>query len=390
MATNNSINANSTTPLPIVDGGTQVTSVTTAPASTAFAGWDANKNLSMNNILPGFTTVARSNGSTYTLTLASTHNQYYTGTGITGDKVVAPDTTTLVNGTLFVLVNIANTTLTLNASDGSLIATIPADISLELLCLNNAASTNTSWTFFYNIPQALLSTSSPTFAGLTLTNPYIAGAGGLHSIQYLTSGTAATYTKPSNVSSILVKLVGGGGGGGGSLGAATSISIGGAGGAGGFAQLYIASAASTYTYTIGAGGAGGTAGTNTGTQGGTTSFSASSLQATGGFGGAGGVSSTGAIIALSAGGAGGVGSNGNINGNGSPGTYSIFGEFFNSEAAAPGGATIFGGGALTTAVGTGVSATDNSGAGGSGGWSNSVSASGGVGGSGLIVVYEYA
>ena len=37
--------------LPIANGGTNASSVTTSPTSTAFAGWDSNKNLSANNLL---------------------------------------------------------------------------------------------------------------------------------------------------------------------------------------------------------------------------------------------------------------------------------------------------------------------------------------------------
>ena len=98
-----------------------------------------------------------------------------------------------------------------------------------------------------SLPQSIGTGNSPTFAGLTLTNPYIAGAGGLHSFQIFTSGSAATYTKPTNVTSILIELIGGGGGGGGAAAAAASQGCAGGGGAGGYARLYVASAASTYT-----------------------------------------------------------------------------------------------------------------------------------------------
>ena len=77
MATNNAINANSVTPLAIVNGGTGVNAVTIAPTATAFAGWDANKNLSTNNLLNGYTTTATAAGTT-TLTVGSTYLQYFT------------------------------------------------------------------------------------------------------------------------------------------------------------------------------------------------------------------------------------------------------------------------------------------------------------------------
>src|SRR6185295_5390267 len=109
MTTNNSINANSVTPLPIVDGGTAVTSVTTSPTATAFAGWDANKNLSANNLIEAYTTTATAAGTT-TLTVASTAQQFFTGTST--QTVVLPVTSTLVLGQIFRIVNNSTGTVT--------------------------------------------------------------------------------------------------------------------------------------------------------------------------------------------------------------------------------------------------------------------------------------
>lgn len=150
----------------------------------------------------------------------------------------------------------------------------------------------------------------------------------LISVQTFTSGTAATYTKNTNAVNILVEVVGGGGGGGGSLGGATSLSLAAGGGGGGYARLFIAGAANTYTYTVGAGGAGGTSGNNAGTTGGTTTFSASSLQATGGAGGSGMGANSATTIITSQGGIGGVGTNGNINAYGTPGgnSFAVYGS----------------------------------------------------------------
>ena len=94
MATNNSINANSTTPLPFLDGGTDVTSVTIVPAATEFAGWDTNKNLSANNHIEGYTTTV-SSATPIVLTVASAQLQYITGT--TAQTVTMPVTSTLAS-----------------------------------------------------------------------------------------------------------------------------------------------------------------------------------------------------------------------------------------------------------------------------------------------------
>ena len=243
-----------------------------------------------------------------------------------------------------------------------------------------------------SLPQSIGTGNSPTFAGLTLTNPFIAGSGGLHSIQVFTSGTAATYTKPANVTSILVEVIGGGGAGGSSTGGTGTSSAGGGGGGGGYSWLFVSSAAATYTYTVGAGGAAGSVGNNPGGAGGTTTFSASSLQATGGSGG-GGMGAIGTSAAAGTpGGGGGLGSNGTINTKGAPGagSFTALGSAAGGTLVGGGGNSYYGGGATpTSSIGAGT-AGSTYGGGGSGSISTTTSFAGGAGVSGLIVVYEYA
>ena len=61
-------------PLSIAQGGTGVGSVTIAPTASAWAGWDANSNLSANNFNGGYATTATAAGTT-TLTVASAGQQ---------------------------------------------------------------------------------------------------------------------------------------------------------------------------------------------------------------------------------------------------------------------------------------------------------------------------
>ena len=240
-----------------------------------------------------------------------------------------------------------------------------------------------------SLPQSIGTGNSPTFAGLTLTNPYIAGAGGLHSFQIFTSGSAATYTKPTNVTSILIELIGGGGGGGGAAAAAASQGCAGGGGAGGYARLYVASAASTYTYTVGAGGAGGLTTPATGTAGGTTTFSASSLQATGGTGGSVGSTVAVTVNASVADAAGGIGTNGNENVAGGAGIGGIY--LTSGGRSGKGGDSVYGGGGVgntTNAVGV---AGGNYGAGGGGAFASASNSNvGGTGSGGIIIIWEFA
>ena len=230
--------------------------------------------------------------------------------------------------------------------------------------------------------------------GISVTNGAasitVSAPGTLRSVQFLTSGTGATYNRPAGVASILIEVIGGGGGGGGcATTSAAQFAAGAGGGGGGYAQLYVAAASASYTYTVGAGGAGGTAGNNAGSTGGTTSFSASSLQATGGAGGAGSpaVATTGS--GATQGGLSGIGSNGNINISGQSG-----GCGFSSLTAGFGG---FGGDSVQGGGGRQVLSQSNGqpggafGSGGSGACiSNFTQQAGGVGAQGVIIVWEYA
>jgi hypothetical protein len=215
-------------------------------------------------------------------------------------------------------------------------------------------------------------------------------SGGLKSFQIFTTGTAATYTRPAGITSILVEVVGGGGAGGSATGGGASLSCGSGGGGGGYARLWVASASSTYTYTVGAGGTAGAGGNNAGNAGGTTTFSASSLQATGGSGGSGAPAISASGIQAN-GGAGGVGSNGDFNCKGGAGSWGLVISAGGAITGRGGDAAIYGGGAAAVGANntTGV-AGGNYGGGGSGGLASTANQVGGVGAGGLIVVWEFA
>lgn len=260
------------------------------------------------------------------------------------------------------------------------------------------------------INQILYSSAANTLAGLATANNgiLITSAGGVPSIsstppaavlnaipgrlksfQVFTTGTAATYTTPAGITTLLVETLGGGGGGGGSNGIVTTYSAGGGGGAGGYGRNIITSAAASYTYTVGAGGTAGAAGGGTGGTGGQSLF-AGSIAGNGGSGGVGGAS----VVAGSLGGVGGLGGAGVGNISAASGTPGKYGTIYAAAAlGGAGGSSLYGGGAIST-IGSqaGFSATANSGGGGAGGASalSGSTFAGGVGGSGLIVVWEFS
>lgn len=174
---------------------------------------------------------------------------------------------------------------------------------------------------------------------------------------------SGTWTKPSNISNVYVKVIGAGGNGGTGINNSAQGS-GGGGGGGGYAEGIIA-VTGNVTVTIGA----------------TNSFAGTTtIQATAGSAGSNGASGAGG-----AGGAGGVGSNGTINLTGQKGHT---GGFVATTFSGDGGSSFmgFGGlGVLNTATGTKNNGSSYGG-GGSGEPSINQSA-GGTGDAGAVIVY---
>lgn len=176
--------------------------------------------------------------------------------------------------------------------------------------------------------------------------------------------TSGTWTQPTGITKVYVKLWGSGGGGGGSNG---STYYGGGGGMGGYAEGVIA-VTGNVTVTVDQGGAGGDAAN--GTAGGTTSFAGTTtIQSTGGGGGVESLGSAGN------GGSGGVGSGGSFNLTGASGA--------SGSSSPPPVTGVFGLGTssvnpATAGLGTGAGGTGSKNTGG---------ATGGAGSAGLVVVY---
>lgn len=133
--------------LPIANGGTGVTSVTVAPAATTFAGWDANKNLSANNTLEGYSTTTTAAGTT-TLVVGSSKFQYFTGS--TTQTVLLPVTSTLVLGQVFTIVNNSTGVVTVQSSGANTVQAMAAATKLTVTCILTSGTTAASWDFTYS------------------------------------------------------------------------------------------------------------------------------------------------------------------------------------------------------------------------------------------------
>ena len=146
-------------------GGTGVTSVTTTPTASAFAGWDANKNITAANFLPSPTATATAAGTT---TLVVGSNQYQTFTGSTTQTVVLPVVTTLTAGRNFHIVNQSTGVVTVNTSGGNTIQAMAANTALDLKVQNTAGGTGTAsweWTYYSAVSGTILAANMPAFTG---------------------------------------------------------------------------------------------------------------------------------------------------------------------------------------------------------------------------------
>ncbi len=133
--------------VPVAKGGTAVTSVTTTPTATAFAGWDANKNLSAQSFLEGYATTATGAGTT-TLTVASMEQQFFTGTST--QTVVLPVASTLVLGQRFRITNQSTGIVTIQSSGANTVQAMAGSTVAAVTCILVSGTTAASWSVQYS------------------------------------------------------------------------------------------------------------------------------------------------------------------------------------------------------------------------------------------------
>ncbi|WP_159124736.1 glycine-rich domain-containing protein [Enterobacter roggenkampii] len=211
--------------------------------------------------------------------------------------------------------------------------------------------------------------------------------------------SSGTYTPSAGTKKIKVYATGGGGGGGGSAATdSTTRSCGGGGGAGStvISVYNISDITTPVSITIGSGGSAGAGGGSAGGLGGTggsTTFG-SLITATGATGGGGGGQATdsGSIVNANGGAISGSTAGNIVTARGSSGLPGITSNVGNVSGA--GGSSFFCGGGNPISSATSTNGDNGiNGSGGSGGMSmksTAVGKSGGVGGSGIVIIEEYA
>jgi hypothetical protein len=140
----------------------------------------------INNIKMGYTTTATAAGTT-TLTAASNHQQFFTGT--LAQTIVLPVTSTLALGMSYSIENNSTGTLTVQSSGLNTISTIPAGVTVLYTCILITGTTAASWDYDHIGFAAITGTGSAVLAtSPTITTP---------TISQLTSAAATALTLQS-------------------------------------------------------------------------------------------------------------------------------------------------------------------------------------------------
>lgn len=150
--------------LPIANGGTGQSSAVATPAASSYAVWDANKNLQANNMIQGYTTTATAGGTT-TLVVGSSEQQYFTGSA--NQTVKLPQTSTLVIGTMYKIVNQSTGTVTVQTFASNTIQAIAPASFLVVTSISTSVDTTAGWFAQYTTTGGAL-TNPMTTSGDTL------------------------------------------------------------------------------------------------------------------------------------------------------------------------------------------------------------------------------
>jgi hypothetical protein len=161
--------------LAVTNGGNGVSSVTIAPTATAWAGWDANKNLSANAFFGAEASTVTS-GTTVTLTIGSAQVQFFTGS--TAQLVTLP-TTNVPAGAQWTINNNSSAAVTVQSSGANTVLIVAAGTAAVFTALAATPTTAANWDADYDgdivaSGKSLTASNSLTLAGTdgtTMTFP---------------------------------------------------------------------------------------------------------------------------------------------------------------------------------------------------------------------------
>lgn len=171
-------------------GGTGVTSVTTIPTASSFAGWDVNSNLSADNFLSGYQSIVTSAGNT-TLTVSSVFSTRFSGS--TTQNCYMPIVSTLTLGQGYEIINDSTGNVSVLSSGGNLIQIMVGNTRCIFKCIALTGTTAASWdiTFTYASGGSVSSVGLAAPAIFTVSNSPVTTSGIL---TLLYSGTALPTT----------------------------------------------------------------------------------------------------------------------------------------------------------------------------------------------------
>ena len=168
---------------------TDVSLTSNATASAAMIR-DANANVSVNNLIEGYTSTATAAGTT-ALSVSSTQIQIFTGS--TTQTVTLPDCTTLVLGQQYYITNRSSGVVTVNNFSNSLVQSMAANTSIVATCTNIASSAG-AWDITYTANTALsnpMTTGGDTIYGGAGGTPTRLANGSSGQVYTSNGGTAA-------------------------------------------------------------------------------------------------------------------------------------------------------------------------------------------------------
>lgn len=183
---------------PVINGLATGTGVASAATASTLMSRDSSANTTINNLIEGYTTTATAAGTT-TLTVASTYQQFFTGSST--QTVKLPVVSTLVLGFDFQIVNTSTGAVTVQSSGSNTILILAAGTSAWFTCILTTGTTAASWGYAYlgdavASGKVLTVSNSLTLAGTDGTTMTFPGSSGtvvtLDAAQTLTSKTLTT------------------------------------------------------------------------------------------------------------------------------------------------------------------------------------------------------